>query len=63
VDHRLVVHREQLFADTDGYWPQSRTGASRKNDALHETTLMGIGPQIQSGCEDADWEFTERISS
>ena len=39
VDHRLVVHRQQLLADRDGDRVQAGAGAAGEDDAFHKVTL------------------------
>src|SRR5258708_27953359 len=34
IDHRLVENRQQLLADTAGYWIEPRSTAARQNNAL-----------------------------
>ncbi len=39
VDHRLVVHRDELLGDAEGDRVQTRAGSPGKNDAAHLSSL------------------------
>ena len=57
MDHRLVVDREQLLANTFGHWPQPASRAPGQDDAFHRKTIEDTRYPIgESGT--ADYRLT-----